>query len=293
MRSRCRRRRRAGSAAEEPLALRKVRGVCDSSFICLTSMSVTRRRACATEWKCAMLCCASANPWAGSFSAAAGLFSSPVQNSLRIVACFTALRMDVHLGLTGAFGALSAPSLGLLLPLSGPSPSLEPAVLSRLRGLERVRLKVFCPAAASSPVISCSFVCRSFFLMSIIAFAKFMEKSPLAPVPGLCSGVFGASAGSLAADGVGHSTWPGSMSMARSMSSCPDLTKIMRSTRSPCLQTSALPLRLASHRQFAMAAMSCGLMRPHLRASSMRGHRLRNFTRCSMNCLCSSPAYFS
>mmetsp|Transcript_6455 Transcript_6455/g.19087 ORF Transcript_6455/g.19087 Transcript_6455/m.19087 type:complete len:525 (+) Transcript_6455:151-1725(+) len=84
-----------------------------------------------------------------------------------------------------------------------------------------------------------------------------------------------------------------SKSTMRSMASWPFLTKIMLSTSSPCLTIISFPLKLISFKQFAIAAMSCVLTKHRCNASSMRGKCRRNFTRCSMNCLCNWPAYNS
>jgi len=81
-----------------------------------------------------------------------------------------------------------------------------------------------------------------------------------------------------------------STSTARSIINWPERTKTMRSATSPCLHASAFPLRCTSLRQFAIAAMSCGVTTWLRSASSIRGQCLKKLTRCSMKCLWCRPA---
>mmetsp|Transcript_86663 Transcript_86663/g.280587 ORF Transcript_86663/g.280587 Transcript_86663/m.280587 type:complete len:271 (+) Transcript_86663:313-1125(+) len=140
----------------------------------------------------------------------------------------------------------------------------------------------------------CSRACRSFFLIVSIAFAKLglfaassSVMSVLAP-----AGCFSAPLASAEA-GAGRLPVASSTSTALITTSRPDRTKSMRSASAPCLQANALPRRCASLRQLAMAQMSCGVTSWFRSASSMRGHCLRNFTRCSMKCPWCWPANLS
>mmetsp|Transcript_75681 Transcript_75681/g.182952 ORF Transcript_75681/g.182952 Transcript_75681/m.182952 type:complete len:224 (-) Transcript_75681:551-1222(-) len=126
---------------------------------------------------------------------------------------------------------------------------------------------------------ACSLACRSRCVLAIMALKLREATEPRLSVAARAAAAWSREARAWRRP-AGSS--PRSGSTVRTTTSRPERTKIMRSARSPCLQASALPLRCVSLRQLAMARMSCGLTSWFLRASSMRGNCLRNFTRCSM-----------